>query len=110
MRRRKWKRHKTHARIIYGHAPIVHVRSQLWPKARTIRAIRTTHTAPQTKTAAAECCRPQLVPWSELGEQLVDILPVHQMIDKRLQIVRTSIAVVDVIGMLPHVDAEDRRA
>src|SRR6267154_6201326 len=44
-----------------------------------------------------------------LREQLVDILPVHQMIDKRLQIIRAAIAIIDVIGMLPDVDAEDRR-
>src|SRR5258705_4666459 len=46
---------------------------------------------------------------SGLREQLVDILPVHQMIDKRLQIIRAAIAIIDVIGMLPDVDAEDRR-
>src|SRR5664279_5492716 len=40
-------------------------------------------------------------PVSGLGEQLVDILPVHQMLDKRLQIVRAAVAIIDVIGMLP---------
>src|ERR1700686_4252110 len=44
---------------------------------------------------------------SDLGEQLVDILPVHQMIDERLQIVRTAVAIIDVIGVLPDVDTED---
>src|SRR6266478_7284280 len=46
---------------------------------------------------------------SGFREQLVDILPVHQMIDKRLQIIRTAIAIIDVVGVLPDVDAEDRR-
>src|ERR1700735_430142 len=45
---------------------------------------------------------------SGFREKLVDIFPVHQMIDKRLQIVRTAVAVIDVIGVLPDVDAEDR--
>src|ERR1700730_10170210 len=46
---------------------------------------------------------------SGFREQLVDILPVHQMIDKRLQIIRTAIAIIDVVGVLPDVNAEDRR-
>src|SRR6516165_10916152 len=49
--------------------------------------------------------------WSRSGlrEQLVHVVPVHQMIDKRLQVVRAAIAIIDVIGMLPDVDAEDGR-
>src|SRR6202035_5961472 len=43
-----------------------------------------------------------------LREQLVDILPVHQMLDERLQIVRTAVAIIDVVGVLPDVDTEDR--
>src|SRR6266853_6476157 len=46
---------------------------------------------------------------SGFREQLVDMLPVHQMIDKRLQIVRTAVAIIDVVGVLPDVAAEDRR-
>src|SRR5476651_2517305 len=46
---------------------------------------------------------------SGLGKQLVDIFPVHQMVEKRLQIIRAAVAVVDVIGMLPDVAAENRR-
>src|SRR6266849_9381608 len=45
---------------------------------------------------------------SGFREQLVDILPVHQVIDPRLQIIRTAIAIIDVVGVLPDVDAEDR--
>src|SRR5450631_4788217 len=46
---------------------------------------------------------------SGLREQLVDIFPVHEMIDKRLQIIRAAVAIIDVIGVLPDVDTEDRR-
>src|ERR1039458_2726546 len=51
-------------------------------------------------------------PWkiSELREQLLDIFPIDQVVDERLQIVRAAVAIVDVIGMLPDVTAEDRRA
>src|SRR4051812_32237615 len=45
---------------------------------------------------------------SGLGHQLVNVLPVHQVIEERLQVIRTPIAVVDVIGMLPDVAAQDR--
>jgi hypothetical protein len=47
--------------------------------------------------------------WLRLLEQGFDVFPVHEMVDESLQIIRTAIAVVDVIRMLPHVDAEDRR-
>src|ERR1700709_1935950 len=46
---------------------------------------------------------------SNLAEQLVDIVPVDEVIDERLQIVGTAVAIVDVVGMLPDVAAEDRR-
>ena len=46
---------------------------------------------------------------SDLGIQLLDIFPVDQAVDERLQIVGAAIAVVDVVGVLPDVDAEDRR-
>src|SRR5712671_2062501 len=45
---------------------------------------------------------------SDLREQLVDILPVDEMIDERLQIIRTAVAIVDVVGVLPDVAAENR--
>src|SRR6266850_8432840 len=70
----------------------------------------------QTKGRQPGCCRPRIrrvanspLRRSGFREQLVDILPVDQMIDKRLQIVRAAIAIIDVVGMLPDVDAEDRR-
>src|SRR6476620_6212326 len=37
------------------------------------------------------------------------MLPVHQMVEKCLQIVRSPISIVNVIGMLPNVAAEYRR-
>src|SRR2546429_2331802 len=46
---------------------------------------------------------------SHLAEQLVDIVPVDQIIAERLQIVGTAVAVIDVVGVLPDVAAEDRR-
>src|ERR1700681_5087963 len=45
---------------------------------------------------------------SGLREQLVDIFPVDEIIDERLQIIRAAVAIIDVVGMLPDVDAEDR--
>ena len=42
------------------------------------------------------------------AEHLVDMFPVHEMVDERLQIVRTAVAVVDVVGVLPHIAAEQR--
>src|SRR5690606_23853617 len=40
--------------------------------------------------------------------ELLDIFPVDQVVDEGLEILRTGVAVVDVVGVLPHVDAEDR--
>jgi acetylornithine deacetylase/succinyl-diaminopimelate desuccinylase-like protein len=45
-----------------------------------------------------------------LRVHLRHIFPVHQVLDERLEIVRAAVAIVDVIGVLPHVAAEDRRA
>ena len=39
---------------------------------------------------------------------LSHIFPVHQIIDKRFQIFRTRIAIVDVVGVLPHVAGQQR--
>src|SRR6201996_356361 len=46
---------------------------------------------------------------SGLFEQLLDIFPVHEMVDKRLEIIGAAVAIVDVVGMLPDIAAEDRR-
>src|SRR4029078_1171540 len=43
------------------------------------------------------------------GERLVDLFPIDQVVPERLEILRTGIAVVDVIGVLPHIAAKDRR-
>src|SRR5215813_12116066 len=45
---------------------------------------------------------------ARLAEQLVDIVPVDEMIDERLQVIRTAVAIVDVVGVLPDIAAEDR--
>src|SRR3954453_9152976 len=45
---------------------------------------------------------------SGLVEQGLDVFPVHEVLDERLEIIRTTVAVVDVVGVLPDVAAEDR--
>src|SRR6185503_6960586 len=40
-------------------------------------------------------------------EHFFDMLPVHQVIKKSLEIVGPTIAIVDVIGVLPHIAAEN---
>src|SRR5437867_9467067 len=60
-------------------------------------------------TSELALCAPRDDGASHLAEQLVDIVPVDQMIAERLQIVGTAVAVVDVVGVLPDVAAEDRR-
>src|SRR6516164_3219280 len=40
-------------------------------------------------------------------EHLGDIFPVHQMIEKRFQIIRAAIAIVDVVGVFPDVAAQN---
>src|ERR1700691_2056094 len=39
--------------------------------------------------------------------KLRDIVPIDEIIDKGLEIIGTAVAVVDVIGMFPNIDAED---
>src|SRR5262249_51303312 len=41
---------------------------------------------------------------------LGDVLPVHQMIEERLEVVWPAVAVVDVIRVLPNIAAENGRA
>src|SRR5260370_39148710 len=41
-------------------------------------------------------------------EHLGDVLPVDQMIQERLEVIWPPIAVVDIVGVLPHIAAEDR--
>src|SRR6185312_16525016 len=47
---------------------------------------------------------------SGLFVEFQHMIPVDQTVDERLQIFRTGVAIVDVIGMLPDIDAEDRLA
>src|SRR6478752_350794 len=42
------------------------------------------------------------------GVTLGDIVPIDQVLNEGLQIVRPAIAIIDVIGVLPDIDAEDR--
>src|SRR5216683_1666593 len=41
-------------------------------------------------------------------KELLDIVPVHHVVEERLEVVGAPVAVVDVIGVLPHVAAKDR--
>ena len=41
--------------------------------------------------------------------ELADIVPVHKAVDERLKVFLARVAVIDVIGMLPHIDAQNRR-
>src|SRR5215472_13561405 len=43
-------------------------------------------------------------------EHLLDVSPVDEMVEPSFEIFRPFVAVVDVIGVLPHVDAKDRPA
>src|SRR6185503_6347974 len=43
-----------------------------------------------------------------LAVHLLDVLPVDQAVPERLEVFRPRVAVVDVIGVLPYVAAEDR--
>src|SRR6476620_9337870 len=44
-----------------------------------------------------------------LAVKLGDVVPVDEAVDEGLEVVRPAVAIVDVVGMLPDVDAEDRR-
>src|ERR1700679_640874 len=48
--------------------------------------------------------------FDRLFVHLRDVVPIDQMIEERFQIIRPPIAIVDVVGMLPYVAAEDRLA
>ena len=55
----------------------------------------------------------KLSPWMSsrrLGVKLLDIFPVHEMVEEGLEIIGTPVAVIDIIGMFPNIDAEDRHA
>src|SRR6202049_2788507 len=45
---------------------------------------------------------------ASLCGELRHILPVHQIIDEGLEVVRPAVAIVDVVGVLPYVAAEYR--
>src|SRR5262249_44963818 len=39
---------------------------------------------------------------------LLDVFPVYQMIEKRLDVIRPPVAVVDIVGVLPNIAAQNR--
>src|SRR5688500_15165742 len=40
--------------------------------------------------------------------ELCDVLPVHEIVEPGFEVLGTRIAVVDVIAVFPHIDAEQR--
>src|SRR5687767_9174477 len=42
-------------------------------------------------------------------ETLVDLFPIDQVVPESLEILRPGVAVVDVVRVLPHIAAKDRR-
>src|ERR1700744_730987 len=65
----------------------------------------------QKKSGAAwaplpDCCDARLLAGGL--EHFFDIVPVDQAFPERLEVGRSRVAVVDVIGVLPHVAAQDR--
>src|SRR5262245_51540902 len=44
---------------------------------------------------------------SDLAQHRLDVLPVHQIVEPSLEVLRPRVAVVDVVAVLPHIDAED---
>src|SRR5690554_3642569 len=43
-----------------------------------------------------------------LAEPRRDLFPIHQIVEERLDVVGAAVAIVDVVGMLPDVAAEQR--
>src|SRR5262245_25825516 len=44
-----------------------------------------------------------------LFEHRLDVLPIDEMVEKGLEVFRAGVAIVDVVAVFPHIDAEDRR-
>ena len=54
-----------------------------------------------------------LMQWDNLRSgfvQLGHVFPVHQIVEPGFEIFRARIAVVDVIGVFPHIHTQQRRA
>ncbi len=78
---------------------------------RAQRASKDVHAEPRNENGRAKARpshRSERRAQNCLGIQLGDVVPVHQVLDERLEIVRAAVAVIDVVGVLPHIDAEDR--
>src|SRR5262249_48100045 len=66
--------------------------------------------APSQSAGRAERAARLRVTFSlRLCVELGDVIPIDEMIDERLEVVGPPVAIVDVVGVLPHVAAEDRR-
>src|SRR5262245_42554083 len=65
----------------------------------------------QTNKNGRTCARPfcdAAVGMSRLREHVLDMAPIDQIVDEGLEIFGSEIAIIDIIAMLPHIDAEDR--
>src|SRR3954462_13482967 len=93
---------RTSRRAMRGEVRIPHSKKAAAPAtAFSIPSFRSGKAGPGMREAQASSN-------SGLVEQRLDVFPVHEVLDKRLQIVGTAVAVVDVVGVLPDVAAEDR--
>src|SRR3954469_19224849 len=99
---------RTSRRAMRGEVRIPHSKKAAAPAtAFSIPSFRSGKADPGMREAPGPC-KPQALSSSGLVEQGLDVFPVHEVLDKRLQIVGTAVAVVDVVGVLPDVAAEDR--
>src|SRR5215472_18285874 len=69
-------------------------------RGRTRRPARESCGADATIAASASLDR--------LLVHLGDVIPVDQVLHERLEVIRPAVAIVDVVGVLPHVAAENR--
>src|SRR3954471_2231576 len=99
---------RTSRRAMRGEVRIPHSKKAAAPAtAFSIPSFRSGKADPGMREAPGPC-RAQALSSSGLVEQGLDVFPVHEVLDKRLQIVGTAVAIVDVVGVLPDVAAEDR--
>src|SRR6187549_2378399 len=89
--------------------------------ARRRNIIRTSNARARDRNGKGRAMRgpwlPSLSPQAGRGEErsgaglavhLLDVVPVDQAVPERLEVFRPGVAVVDVIGVLPDIAAEDR--
>src|SRR4051794_29481118 len=81
------------------------------PSSRRGSSARAAARAPEKRNGASRPRQHALVQPGSAARLLVhalDVLPVHEVVEERLEVVRPAVAVVDVIGVFPHVAAQHR--